>query len=63
MYYSYTSPRMGNSWTWRYGHRVVVPAQVPAQRQPLPPIDWSPLRNFVAELVAYPLTLITYLYK
>ena len=54
---------MGNSWTWRYGHRIVVPAQVATQRQALPPIDWSPLRNFVAELIAYPLTLITYLYK
>ena len=60
MYYDYTSSRMGSTWTWRYGHRVVVPAQVATQRQP---IDWSPLRNFVAELVAYPLTLITYLYK
>ena len=42
-------------WTWPYEPDVV-------SKKP-EPINFKPLQNFVAELIAYPLTLLTYLYK
>ena len=62
MFYSYKEPPTANApWTWPYEPEAVVEAEVVTETSK--PIDWSPLRNFVAEVVAYPLTLLTYLYK
>ena len=59
MYHAYYVSMNNEPWTWPYETKAVAAAEV----LPDEAIDWSPLRNLVAELIAYPLTLITYLYK